>query len=67
MDKLELTGENLAEFSTLEDAVCMVCTYFAYLTKQPNLELKARPKQLSASLPLDIALPDKKSSMVTVL
>ncbi len=52
MDKLKLTGLNLAKFSSLDLSVfvqAMNCTHFV---KQNNLKLKTRPKQLLGFLPL---------------
>ncbi len=47
----------LAEFSTLEVAACHAMHLLHSRAIWPNLELITRPKQLSGSLPLDIALP----------
>ncbi len=49
---LSYQDKTWVEFSTLEDAVCMLLP-----TKWPNLELKTKFNQLLGSLPLDIALP----------
>ncbi len=64
-----LQDEPWAEFSTLEVVACVIRPGVA---KQPNLELKTRPKQLLGSLPLVIALParakvtdsDKRTSLL---
>ncbi len=59
MDNAQQQDETLAEFSTLEMAMCMQC----YTIKLPNLKLKTRPKQLLGSLPLDITLPIYQSTV----
>jgi hypothetical protein len=57
MDKLELTGRNLARvFNSRRgcvQAMHRLCSEIIW----PNLELKTLPKQLLGYLPLDIALP----------
>jgi hypothetical protein len=57
MDNLQLTGQNLGwVFNFInghEHAVHLLC----YQVKLPNLKLKAQPKQLLGSLPLDIVFP----------
>ncbi len=57
MNKLELTDKNWAEFSTLDVGVLVRAMQFHSEQKQPNLELKTRPKQLLDCLPLAFALP----------
>jgi hypothetical protein len=58
-DKLELTGRALGRVFNFRSG-CMRHTMHLLpsVAKQPNLELKTRPKQLLGSLPLVIALPD---------
>jgi hypothetical protein len=57
MDKLQLTGQNLGRvFNSRSGRVHALQLHFSE-TKQPNLKLKTRPKQLLGSLPLVIALP----------
>ncbi len=46
-----LQDEPWAEFTTLEVAACIPCTYL------PNLELKSRPKLVLGSLQLAFTLP----------
>ncbi len=58
MDKLQLTGQTWAEFSTLEVAACHAMNFRHSIAIRPNLELKTQPKQLLGSSPLDITLPD---------
>jgi hypothetical protein len=54
MDKLKLTGLNLGRVFN-----CMYAMHVLYsITIRPNLLLKTRPKQLLATLLLDIALPE---------
>jgi hypothetical protein len=49
--------ETWAEFSTLEEAMCVHATYLCcYQVKLLSLKLKTRPKQLICYLPLDITL-----------
>ena len=58
MDKLKLTGLALGRVFNFSSG-CMHHTMHLRpgVAKQPNLELKTRPKQLLGSLPLVIALP----------
>jgi hypothetical protein len=56
MDKLQLKGRNLGQvFNSRSGRAHAVQLHFSE-TKQPNLKLKTRPKQLLGSLPLVIAL-----------
>jgi hypothetical protein len=57
MDKLKLTGRNLAR--VFKSRLCRACKGHAieHKTKRPNLKLKTRPKQLLGSLPSAFALP----------
>ena len=57
MDKLELTGQTWAEFSTVEVGYVYAVHLLCSKTIQPNLKLKTVPKQLLGSVPLDIVLP----------
>ncbi len=58
MDKLKLTGRNLGRvFNSRLDRAC-IGHAIVHITKQPNLKLKTRPKQLLGSLPLAFVLPD---------
>ncbi len=63
MDKLKLTGQNLGR--VFNSRLGLACIYHAnaYVTKQPNLKLKTRPKQLLDSLPLAFALPDEDNQL----
>ncbi len=58
MDKPKLTGRALGRVFNFRSG-CMSHTMHLQpgVAKQPNLELKTRPKQLLGSLPLVIALP----------
>jgi hypothetical protein len=57
MDKLKPTGQNLGRvFHCRLSHTCMGHT-IVHITKQPNLKLKTRPKQLLGSLPLAFVLP----------
>ncbi len=57
MDKLKLTGRNLARvFHSRLRRTCIVPAN-VHITKQPNFKLKTRPKQLLGSLQLAFALP----------
>jgi hypothetical protein len=60
MDKLWLTGRALGRVFNFRSG-CMRHTMHLRpsVAKQPNLELKTRPKQLLGSLPLVIVLPDQ--------
>jgi hypothetical protein len=57
MDKLKLTGQNQGR--VFNSRLSRACIGYAivHITKQPNLKLKTRPKQLLGSLPLAFALP----------
>jgi hypothetical protein len=57
MDKLKLTGQNWAEFSTLDEAVLAYAMQLHSSLKQPNLKLKTRPKQVLGYLMLAYGLP----------
>jgi hypothetical protein len=63
MDKLKLTGRNLGR--VFHSRLCHTCIGHAivHITKQPNLKLKTRPKQLLGSLPLAFALPARVYSL----
>jgi hypothetical protein len=57
-DKHPPTGQNQGRvFNSRSGRVC-ASQLPCFETKRPNLELKARPKQLVGSLPIDIALTD---------
>ena len=58
MDKLKLTGLNLDR--VFNSRLGRACTghEIVHITKQLNLNLKTRPKQLLGYLPLAFALPD---------
>ncbi len=56
MDKLQLTGQNLARVFNSRIGRLYAAHSCSYRFKLPNLKLKTRPKQLSGYLPLDIAL-----------
>ncbi len=57
MDKLKLTGLNLGRvFNSRLGSAC-IGRAIVHITKQPNLKLKTRPKQLLDSLPLAFAHP----------
>ena len=58
MDKLKLTGLNLGRVFHSRLGHACIGHAIVYITKQPNLNSKIRPKQLLGSLLLDIALPD---------
>ncbi len=58
MDKLKLTGRNQGRvFHSRLSRTCMGRAV-VHITKQPNLQLKTRPKQLLGYLPLAFALTD---------
>ncbi len=59
IDKLQLTGQNLGRVSNCRSGSVFAMQLSCFETKQPDLELKTRPKQLLGSLPLDIALPEE--------
>jgi hypothetical protein len=57
MDKLKLAGQNLGRvFNSMLGCAC-ICRVISYISKQPNLQLKTRPRQLLDSLSLAFALP----------
>jgi hypothetical protein len=57
IDKLKLIGQNLGRvFHYRLGRVC-IGHAIVHKTKQPNLKLKTRTKQLFVSLPLAFALP----------
>jgi hypothetical protein len=58
MDKLKLTGQNLGRVFNSRLRRARICRARAYITKQPNLELKTQPKQFLGSLPLAFVLPN---------
>ncbi len=57
MDKLKLTGQNLGRVLHCRLSRTCIGHAIVHITKQPNLKLKTRPKQLLGSLPLAFALP----------
>jgi hypothetical protein len=57
MDKLQLKGRNLGRVFNLGLGRACVCFAMVYITKQPNLKLKTRLKQLLGSLLLAFELP----------
>jgi hypothetical protein len=56
---LAVKGQNLGRVFNSRLGHACVCCAIAYITKQPNLKLKTRPKQLLGSLPLTFTLPSK--------
>ncbi len=58
MDKLQLTGQNLGRVFNSRLGCASICRSIAYITKQPNLKLKTRPKLLLGSLMIAFVLPD---------
>ncbi len=56
MDKLKQTGWNLGQVFHSRLGCTCIGHAIVYITKQPNLKLKTRPKQLLGSLPLVFAL-----------
>jgi hypothetical protein len=67
MDKLKLTGQNWAEFSTLDEDVLVSPMKLLSSQKQPNLKLKTQPKQLLGYLLLAYALPRSNEFSKTFL
>jgi hypothetical protein len=57
MDKLKLTGQNLGRVFHSGPGHACIGHDIVETTKQPNLKLKTRPKQLLGSLPLAFAPP----------
>ncbi len=57
MDKLQLTGRNLGRVFNSRLGCAWIRRSIAYITKQSNLKLKTRPKQLLGYLPIAFALP----------
>ncbi len=58
MDKLKLTGQNLGQvFHSILSRNC-IGHAVVHITKQPNLKLKPRPKQILGHVPLALALPN---------
>ncbi len=57
MDKLKLTGRNLGRVFYSGLGRACIGRAIVHRTKQPNLKLKTRPKQLLGSLPLASVLP----------
>jgi len=55
MDKLKLTGRNLGRVFNCRLGRACIGHAIVHVTKQPNLKLKTRPKQLLGSLPLAFA------------
>jgi hypothetical protein len=58
MDKLKLTGQNLGRVFNSRLSRAYVGNEIVHISKQPNLKLETRPKQLLGSLPLIFELPD---------
>ncbi len=56
MDKLQLTGKNLARVFNYRNGRVHAMHLLCYRVKLPYLKLKTRPYQLIGSLPLDIML-----------
>ncbi len=54
--QLQLTGRNLGRVFTPRLGHACMCCAIAYITKQPNLNLKTQPRQLKGYLPLVFAL-----------
>jgi hypothetical protein len=57
LDKLKLTGESLLRVFNSRLGHACICCEIAYVTKQPNLNLKTHPKHLLGSLPLAFCAP----------
>jgi hypothetical protein len=57
MDKIKLTGLNLGRVFNSRLGRACIGHAIVHITKQPNLKLKTRPKQLLGSLPLAFKLP----------
>ncbi len=57
MDKFKLTGQNLGRVINSRVGHAGISYAMVYTKIQPNLKLKAWPKQLLGSLPLGFALP----------
>ncbi len=64
MVKLKLTGQNLGQVFNSRLGHACICRAMAYITKQPNLNLKTWPKHLLGSLPLAFALPGENLKLV---
>ncbi len=57
MDELKLTGRNLGRVFNYRLGHACTGHIIVHISKQPNLKLKTRPKQLLVSLPFAFALP----------
>jgi hypothetical protein len=57
MDKLKLTGQNLAQVFHSKLGRACIGHVIVHIPKQPNLKFKTQPKQRLGYLPLDFALP----------
>jgi hypothetical protein len=57
MDKLKLTGRALGRVYNFRSGCMQTMHSLPGVAKQPNLELKTRPKPVLGSLPLAFALP----------
>jgi hypothetical protein len=64
MDKLQLTGQNLGRVFNHKSVLMFAMHLFCYEAKQPNLNLKTRPKQLLGCLQLAFALPDSRDHII---
>ncbi len=53
MDKLQLTGRNLGRVFNLRSSHLHAAHLWCYQVKLPNSKLKAQPKLLLGSLPID--------------
>jgi hypothetical protein len=62
MDKLKLTGPNLGRVFNSRLGRACICRAIARITKQSNVKLRTRPKQLLGSLPLALALHSNSTS-----
>ncbi len=66
MDKLKLTGQNLGRVFHCRLGCTCIGHAIVHITKQLNLKLKTRPKQLLGYLPLAFALPGQVEGVRTV-
>ncbi len=57
MDKLQLAGQNLGRVFNFGSGHLHATAFLVLSVKLPNLQLKARPKQLLGSLPSVIVPP----------
>ncbi len=67
MDKLQLKGQNLGRVFNFGNGRVHAVHFLCFVSKLPNLKLKARPGQLLGSLPLDIALAGSSKSGANVI